>query len=102
MAQMIADSDQIFNREWTLIHANRLRKNFAGRRCDQKALPQCFLAQPDGLHAVRRVLRSSTVFHSSLLISASIRVIRGRNSSVHISVHQWLKWFVSALFAPFV
>jgi hypothetical protein len=27
------------------------------RLCDQETLPQRFLAQPDGLHAVRRVLR---------------------------------------------
>jgi hypothetical protein len=44
---------------------NWLRKNSAGRRCDQKALPQCFLAQPDGQHGLRRVLRS-TVFSSQL------------------------------------
>jgi hypothetical protein len=37
-------------------------KNFAGRRCDQKTLPQRFLAQPDGLHAVWRVLRSQHSF----------------------------------------
>jgi hypothetical protein len=68
MAQMIADSDQIFNREWTLIHANRLRKNFAGRRCDQKALRQCFLAQPDGQHGLGRVLRSQHSFSSAIRV----------------------------------
>jgi hypothetical protein len=36
---------------------NRLLKNPAGRRCDQKALLQCFLAQPDGHTAQGRVLR---------------------------------------------
>jgi hypothetical protein len=51
-----------FNREWTLIHANRLQKNFAGRRCDQEARPQRFLAQPDGQHGRGRVLRSQHSF----------------------------------------
>jgi hypothetical protein len=34
-------------------------------RCDQEALRQCFLAQPDGLHAVRGVLRSQHSFSSA-------------------------------------
>jgi hypothetical protein len=42
-----------------------LQKNFAGRRCDQEALQQCFCSQPDGLHAVRRVLRSQRSFSSA-------------------------------------
>jgi hypothetical protein len=37
----------------------------------RKALRQRFLAQPDGLHGLGRVLRSSTVFRQP---SASIRV----------------------------
>jgi hypothetical protein len=37
--------------------ANRLLKNATGRRCDQKVLLQCFLAQPDGQHGLGRVLR---------------------------------------------
>ena len=53
---------------------NRLWKNFAGRRCDQKALRQCFLAQPDGLHGLGRALAvASTVFQPPDK-SASIRV----------------------------
>ncbi|HXC02259.1 MAG TPA: hypothetical protein VNU49_06370 [Opitutaceae bacterium] len=31
---------------------NKLLKNFAGRRCDQKTLRQRFLAQPDGQHGL--------------------------------------------------
>jgi hypothetical protein len=34
----------------------RLRKNSAGRRCEQKALQKRFLAQPDGQHGLGRVL----------------------------------------------
>jgi hypothetical protein len=62
-----AESDRISDRSW--IHGfllktgrsslagnqearNWLRENFAGRRCDQETLRQCFLAQPDGHHAV--------------------------------------------------
>jgi hypothetical protein len=51
-----------FNREWTRIHANRLRKNSAGRCCEQETLRQRFLAQPDGQHGLRRVLRSQHSF----------------------------------------
>jgi len=43
----------------------RLLKNFAGRRCEQKALPQRFLAQPDGLHCLGSVLRSQHSFSSA-------------------------------------
>jgi hypothetical protein len=50
----------------------RLRQTTVGRRCDQKTLPQRFLAQSDGLHGVRRVLRSQHSFPAalSLIISA--------------------------------
>jgi hypothetical protein len=37
-------------------------KNFAGRRCDQKALRQRFLTQPDGQHGLGSVLRSQHSF----------------------------------------
>jgi hypothetical protein len=37
----------------------RLLKNPAGRRCEQKALRQRFLTQPDGQHGLGRVLRSA-------------------------------------------
>jgi hypothetical protein len=53
---------------------DRLLKNSAGRRCDQKALPQCFLAQPDGQHGQGRVLRGSTVFQQSENISGHPRL----------------------------
>jgi hypothetical protein len=54
---------------------NCLLKNSAGRRCEQETLPQRFLAQPDGLHAVRRVLRSQHSFSTSLKISVRIRLL---------------------------
>jgi hypothetical protein len=53
---------------------NWLRKNSAGRRCDQETLPQRFLAQPDGLHAVRRVLRSQHSF-SIISLTGSLRYL---------------------------
>ena len=62
---MSTDTD--FNREWTLIHANRLR--------------------------------SSTVFQQPA-ISASIRVIRGRNLSVPVSGHQWFKVRFESVLKP--
>jgi hypothetical protein len=40
MARMSTDTD--FNREWTLIHANRLRKTLLAVVTIRKALPQCF------------------------------------------------------------
>jgi hypothetical protein len=54
-----------------------LRKNSAGRRCDQKTLQQRFLAQPDGLHGLRPCAALAAQFPSSL--------------SVLISANQWLK-----------
>jgi hypothetical protein len=49
-----------------------LWKNFAGRRCEQESAAAAFsCSQPDGLHGLGRVLRSSTVFRQP---SASIRV----------------------------
>src|ERR1039458_8203524 len=73
---------------------NWLRKTTVGRRCDQKALPQRFLAQPDGLHGLRPCAALVAQFSSSLFpsasfatsvfkfrseISALIREIRGKN-----------------------
>jgi len=49
-----------------------LRKNSAGRRCDQKTLQQRFLAQPDGLHGLRPCAALAAQFSSSR--SASICV----------------------------
>jgi hypothetical protein len=48
-----------------LADTSRLLKNSAGRRCEQKALWQCFLAQPDGQHGLGRVLRSHHSFSSA-------------------------------------
>jgi hypothetical protein len=56
---------------------NWLRKTTVGRRCDQKALPQRFLAQPDGQHGLRPCAANAAQFSSSL--------------SVIISAYQWLK-----------
>jgi hypothetical protein len=60
--------------------ANRLLKNPAGRRCEQKAPRKRFLAQPDGHTALAVYCVSSTVFHQPSHISV-IRVIRGK--SIH-------------------
>ncbi|HWZ94826.1 MAG TPA: hypothetical protein VNW30_06490, partial [Opitutaceae bacterium] len=42
-----------------------LRKNFAGRRCEQKTLRPRFLAQPDGQHGHGRVLLAQHSFSSA-------------------------------------
>jgi hypothetical protein len=47
-------------------------ENDVGRRCDQKTLPQRFLAQPDGLHGLRPCAAVAAQFSSSLF--ALIRV----------------------------
>jgi hypothetical protein len=54
--------------------ANKLLKNLAGRLCDQKMLPQRFLAQPDGLHGLGPCAALAAQFFISLLISAFICV----------------------------
>jgi hypothetical protein len=59
-----------------------LLKNFAGRRCDQKALQQRFLAQPDGLHAVRRVLRSQHSFLSAICVYPRPSAVKFRFESL--------------------
>jgi hypothetical protein len=46
MAQMIADSDQIFNREWTLIHANRLGKTLLAVVATRKRCRSAFWRNP--------------------------------------------------------
>jgi hypothetical protein len=58
---------------------NRLWKNFTGRRCEQEALQQRFLAQPDGQHGLGPCAAFAAQFFISLLISAPIRGIRGKN-----------------------
>ena len=40
----------------------RAVENFAGRRCEQEALLQCFCSQPDGQHGLGRMLRSQRSF----------------------------------------
>jgi hypothetical protein len=47
------------------MNANRLLKNSAGRRCDQKALSQCFLAQSNGQPGLGRVLHLQHSFSSA-------------------------------------
>jgi hypothetical protein len=42
-----------------------LRKTTVGRRCDQKTLPQRFLAQPDGQHGLRPCAALAAQFSSS-------------------------------------
>jgi hypothetical protein len=51
---------------------NWLRKMTVGRRCDQKTLPQYFLAQPDGQHGLRPCAAVAAQFSSSLSASISV------------------------------
>jgi hypothetical protein len=63
----------------------RLRKTTVGRRCDQKTLPQRFLAQPDGQHGLRPCAANAAQFSSSLF--AFIRV----HSRLKHLGHQWFE-----------
>jgi hypothetical protein len=56
---------------------NWLRKTTVGRRCDQKTLPQRFLAQPDSQHGLRLCATVAAQFSSSL--------------SAPISVNKWFQ-----------
>jgi hypothetical protein len=51
---------------------NWLRKTTVGRCCDQKTLPQRFLAQPDGLHGLRLCAAVAAQFSSSLFALISV------------------------------
>jgi hypothetical protein len=44
----------------------RAAEKLCGRRCDQETRRQRFLAQPDGQHGLRRVLRSQHSFSAGI------------------------------------
>jgi hypothetical protein len=46
----------------------RLRKTTVGCRCDQKTIPQRFLAQPDSQHGLRPCAAEAAQFSSSLSV----------------------------------
>jgi hypothetical protein len=58
-----------------------LRKNFAGRRCEQETLRQRFLAQPDGQHGLRRVLRSQHSFLAAICVYSRSSAVKKGSSS---------------------
>jgi hypothetical protein len=71
--------------------ANRLLKNFAGRRCEQKAPRKRFLAQPDGQHGLGRLLRSQHSFSAVFSYQRHPWYPREKQAFASISVHSRFK-----------